>query len=165
MAAKQHARINSPPVSLSQICKHLSSPHKCHMCSQSHPPALDHHNNIWPGVQTLLITRFSQRRGSSSRLRQTTFSAPHPRTPSAHHQVSHPYQTTGNIIVLYMLVFIPFNNKPSAASDSGTLCSNATRSAWPRLYQTLTLTQCGSISLELDFSNVSKSGFCKVSRG
>ena len=62
MAAKQHARINSPPVSLSIICTNLSSPHTCHMCRQSHPPALDHHNDIWPGVQTLLITRFSQRR-------------------------------------------------------------------------------------------------------
>jgi hypothetical protein len=123
-------------VSLSQICTQLSSPHTYHMSCQSHSPALDHHNNIWPGVQTLLITRFSQLRVSSSRLCQTPFSAPHPRTPSVHHQVSHPYQTTGNITVLYMLVFMPSNNQPSAASDSGTVCWNVTRSASPRLYQT-----------------------------
>ena len=75
-------------------------PHTCYMPCPPHSSQFDHLKNVWSGVQIikLLSTLFSN-----------TFSLCF--TLNMNNQVSHPYKTTGKIIVLYTLIFIFLNSK------------------------------------------------------
>jgi hypothetical protein len=88
--------------------------HTCYMPCLSTSSWLDHPNDIWWGVQSikLLVMQSSPLPCTSSLLGpnillRTLFS----KTLSLHSslsvsdQVSHPYKTTGNIIVLFILIF------------------------------------------------------------
>jgi hypothetical protein len=89
-------------------------PHSCYMLCPHHPSGLDHSNYIWRRVQVmkLLIMQF--------------FATPYHLTPlrfkysiqhmfsntlsvcfslNVRYQVSHPYRTTGKIIILCILIF------------------------------------------------------------
>jgi hypothetical protein len=79
--------------------------HTCYIPRPSHFSWLDHPNNLWEVYRTLsssvtssLSTRFlnNLRLCSSLKVRD---------------RVSHPYKTTGRIIVLYILIFISLYNK------------------------------------------------------
>jgi uncharacterized membrane protein YcgQ (UPF0703/DUF1980 family) len=67
-----------------------------------HPPPLDNSNYTWWRVQITQLLPLLQ-----VSLVQTFFSAPCSQTPSLNirDQVSHPYRTTGKIVVLYILIF------------------------------------------------------------
>jgi hypothetical protein len=88
--------------------------HACCMPCPSYPTWLDHYNNILRRFEVikLLITRFSQRPDVSSLLGpnillSTLFSNTTILyySPSVRDQVSHPYKTTGKIIVLHIAFF------------------------------------------------------------
>jgi hypothetical protein len=99
-----------PPIS----CMHSSSPHSCYMPCPSHPPWVDHSNYTWQGIQVtkFLTMQFFQSPVISSPfcpniLFSTLFSniLSLCLSLSVRYQISHPYRTTGKIIVLYILTF------------------------------------------------------------
>jgi hypothetical protein len=83
--------------------------HVCCMSCSSHPPWLNHPNNIWWSIQVIkfLTVKTSQPPTTSSSLGpnfllSTLFShITVCSSPSVKDQVSHPYKTTCKIIVLY----------------------------------------------------------------
>jgi hypothetical protein len=83
------------------------------MSRPPHSPLFDLPNNIWGGVQNmkLLIVQLSAFSCYFIPLLvQIFFSEPSSQTPSpsslsVRDQVSHPYKTTGRIMVLYILTF------------------------------------------------------------
>jgi hypothetical protein len=93
---------------------HLTSPHAHHMPRQSNPPCFDHPNNTGRRVQImqLLIMKFSPTTCHFIPLR-SKYSPKHPfsntlnlcSSLNVRDKVSHPYKTTGKIIVLYILIF------------------------------------------------------------
>jgi hypothetical protein len=98
-----------PPISY----MHSSSPDSCHMPCQSHPPLFDHSNYTWRRVQVvkLLIMQYFQpschliplrSKYSPSNLFSNTLSLCS--SLNVREQVSHPYKTTGKIIILYILI-------------------------------------------------------------
>jgi hypothetical protein len=94
---------------------HSSFPHSCHIPCPSNPPSLDLSNYVWRGVKVmkLLIIQFSPTSYHFSLL-QSRYSPQHPvlKTSSVYvpplmsrDQVSHPYSTTGKIILSCILIF------------------------------------------------------------
>jgi hypothetical protein len=86
-----------------------SSPHACYMPCHSYRPWLGHSNYTWQRVQAvdLLIMQFSMRSCYFIHLQHPVLK--HPQSCSSlnvRDQVSHPYRTTGKIIVLYILIFM-----------------------------------------------------------
>jgi hypothetical protein len=90
-----------------------SRPHSCYMPCLSHPLWLDHSNYVWQEVKVmkLLIMQFPPISVTShlfgpnillSILFSNTFL-------NVREQVSHPYRTTGKIIVLYILILDSFS--------------------------------------------------------
>jgi hypothetical protein len=92
---------------------HSSSPHSCYMTWWSHPPWLDHSNYTWRRVKLmkLLIMQFPP----TSRPFISLWSKYYPHylfsnalslwsSLNVRDQVTHPYRTTGKIIVLYILI-------------------------------------------------------------
>jgi hypothetical protein len=98
----------SPPKSY----MHLSSLHACYMPHPSHSHSLDHSNYTWRRVQVmkLIIMQFSPTYHFIPL--RSKYSPQHPvltlslcSSLNIRDQVSHPYRTTGKIIVLYILIF------------------------------------------------------------
>jgi hypothetical protein len=98
---------------------HSSSPYACYVPSPSHPPCLDYSNCSWwrvcyevphyavfsnfisvhlPSVQISSSALFSNTLGSCFFL-------------NVRDEVSHPYKTTGKIIVLHILIFTFFGSR------------------------------------------------------
>jgi hypothetical protein len=95
-------------------------PHSCYMPCPSHPPWLDHSDYIWWRVQLmkLLIMQFSPISHhftlfSPHNLLSTLFSNTLSLCSSISitDYVSHPYRTTGKIILLYILIFMFLNSR------------------------------------------------------
>jgi hypothetical protein len=99
-----------PPISY----MHSSGPHSSYMSCPSPPPGLDHSNYTWRRAQVtkFLIMQFLQPPVTSSLfgpniLLSTLFSNTLSLCSSLNvrDQVSHPYRTTGKILVSYILIF------------------------------------------------------------
>jgi putative component of membrane protein insertase Oxa1/YidC/SpoIIIJ protein YidD len=105
---------------------HLSSPCTCYMPYPSHSPWIYQHNNIWWRVQIMefLITQFYRAschfvplrsKYSPKSLSSNTFNLCS--SLNARGQVSHPYRTTGKIIV-YILIFRLLHSRHKDKKDS-----------------------------------------------
>ena len=90
-------------------------PHTCYMTRPSHASRFDHPNNIWWAIKIskLPICSFLHSPVTSSFLGPNTLlSTLFSNTPNqcstlnVSDQVSHPYTTTGTVIVLYVLIFV-----------------------------------------------------------
>jgi len=104
--------ISFSQVSLPKPCMHSSSPHTCCMPRPSHSSRFDHPNSICWGMQTslLLITQSSPLSCYLIPLKpkylpqHPVFETLNPCFSfSVRDQGSHPYKTTGKIMVLYIL--------------------------------------------------------------
>ena len=106
-----------------KYCMHLFPPHICHMPHSAHSFWFDHLNFIWWAVDIDMISiSVSIWYPKFYLVSSTSHEAPHYAVsstaqwlppPLAHvwEQVSHPYETTGKIIVVYILIFILLDGK------------------------------------------------------
>ena len=93
----------------------LSSPPVCHIPCPSHSPKFDDFNNIWWGVEVmkLLISNFLDPPHYLLPFKPTNLAhCPVSNTlslwysPNVRQQAWNPYKTTGNTVVLYILIFM-----------------------------------------------------------
>jgi hypothetical protein len=112
-----HLRLGLPScLFLSGSPTNILYPHSCYMPCSPHPPWLYHSNYIWRGVQVmklLIMHSFLQPPVTSSLFGQIFSSVLcFPNTLSLcsslniRDLVSHPYRTTGKIVVSYIRIFM-----------------------------------------------------------